>query len=112
MTGQPMASGTSYASGVGVGTYRHGAGDNVPVGGGCCGETAMAGDCAGACGGMETACCEATRSVRNKGWAYVGEGMGAYAISPQYNYVGEGAGSYEKQQNTTYYGWRFRKCCI
>jgi len=77
--------------------------------GGCCAPSA--GECSGACGGAETACCEAAGAVTSTSWQYVGSG-GSYSPSTSYNYVGEGAGSYEKEVVTTFYGWRFRKCCL
>merc|ERR550532_2514645 len=77
--------------------------------GGCCAPSA--GECSGACGGAETACCEAAGAVTSTSWQYVGPG-GSYSPATSYNYVGEGAGSYEKEVVTTFYGWRFRKCCL
>merc|ERR1719464_1514404 len=77
--------------------------------GGCCAPSA--GECSGACGGAETACCEAAGAVTGTSWQYVGSG-GSYSPSTSYNYVGEGAGSYDKEVVTTFYGWRFRKCCL
>jgi len=71
-----------------------------------------AGDCTGACGGMESACCEAEGAVQNTNWQYVGDGRGAYSTVPQYGFVGEGHGSFEREVVTTYYGWKLRKCCI
>jgi len=83
------------------------------AGGSCCAaDTASAGDCAGTCGGMEAACCEAEGAVTDTRWAYVGEGRGAYSTAPTYNYVGDGCGGYEREVTTTYYGWKFRKCCL
>merc|ERR1719458_2114526 len=77
--------------------------------GGCCAPSA--GECSGACGGAETACCEAAGAVTSTSWQYVGSG-GSYSPSTSFNYVGEGAGSYEKEVVTTFYGWKFRKCCL
>merc|ERR1719433_1889230 len=77
--------------------------------GGCCAPSA--GECSGACGGAETACCEAAGAVTSASWQYVGPG-GSYSPVTSYNYVGEGAGSYEKEVVTTFYGWKFRKCCL
>jgi len=77
--------------------------------GGCCAPSA--GECSGACGGAETACCEAAGAVTNTSWQYVGQG-GSYNPVTSFNYVGEGAGSYEKEVVTTFYGWKFRKCCM
>eukprot|EP00418_Pyrodinium_bahamense_P093578 CAMPEP_0179040224 /NCGR_PEP_ID=MMETSP0796-20121207/15538_1 /TAXON_ID=73915 /ORGANISM="Pyrodinium bahamense, Strain pbaha01" /LENGTH=112 /DNA_ID=CAMNT_0020736565 /DNA_START=57 /DNA_END=392 /DNA_ORIENTATION=+ len=58
--------------------------------GGCCGGSASAGECTGACGGLETACCEAAGAVTNTSWQYVGPGNGAFTSNQTYTYVGEG----------------------
>merc|ERR1719264_477314 len=77
--------------------------------GGCCAPSA--GECSGACGGAETACCEAAGAVTGTSWQYVGPG-GSYSPVTSYNYVGEGAGTYDREVVTTFYGWKFRKCCL
>eukprot|EP00421_Protoceratium_reticulatum_P047847 CAMPEP_0168442690 /NCGR_PEP_ID=MMETSP0228-20121227/44142_1 /TAXON_ID=133427 /ORGANISM="Protoceratium reticulatum, Strain CCCM 535 (=CCMP 1889)" /LENGTH=223 /DNA_ID=CAMNT_0008457067 /DNA_START=49 /DNA_END=716 /DNA_ORIENTATION=- len=104
MAGGSVAGGRMVYGGAGAAGGR--------VMGGGAGAGANAGDCAGTCGGAEAACCEAEGAVLNTNWAYVGEGMGSYANVPSYNYVGRGCGSFEKEVTTTYYGWKFRKCCI
>merc|ERR1719223_2537864 len=71
-----------------------------------------AGDCTGACGGIEAVCCEAEGAVQNTNWQYVGDGRGAYSSVPQYGFVGEGRGSFEREVVTTYYGWKLTKCCM
>jgi len=102
----------SYAAG---GTY---ASMTAPAGGQFSGANAQlaaaqsAGDCTGACGGMESACCEAEGALQNTNWQFVGDGRGSYSSVPQYGYVGEGRGSFEREVVTTYYGWKIRKCCI
>jgi len=80
-------------------------------GGGIIGGGGSAGECSGACGGLEVACCEAEGAVTKTEWQYVGSG-GSYTACQSYNYVGAGCGSYEKETTTVYYGWKFRKCCI
>jgi len=78
----------------------------------CCGGLNNAGECAGACGGAEVACCEAQGAVTSTSWEFVGQGNGGYQNINSYQYVGEGAGCYDKEVTTTYWGWKFRKCCI
>uniref|UniRef100_A0A7S4RHL7 Uncharacterized protein n=1 Tax=Alexandrium monilatum TaxID=311494 RepID=A0A7S4RHL7_9DINO len=73
--------------------------------------SSRAGDCAGACGGLEVVCFEAEGSVTNTNWKFVGQGNGPYNTVPNYTYVGDGCGSYDKEVTTTYYGWKVRKCC-
>jgi len=61
---------------------------------------------------LQTVCCEAQHAIANMSWAYVGEGRGAYSMSPTYNFVGEGCGNFDREVATTYYGWKVRKCCL
>eukprot|EP00974_Lingulodinium_polyedra_P050758 4882282-Lingulodinium_polyedra.AAC.1 len=77
--GGAMAGGGAYGSGIQVTGPRGGAvtagragyGAGVGMAGGA---GASAGDCAGSCGGLETACCEAEGAVTNTNWVYAGEG--------------------------------------
>ena len=57
-------------------------------------------------------CCEAEGAVTSVNWVQVGNGNGAYDKSQTYNFVGEGCGSFDKEEVTTYYGWKFRGCCL
>merc|ERR1719507_910366 len=98
--------GAMVASGANGTVINAGSGDC----GGCCAPSA--GECSGACGGAETACCEAAGAVTSAGWSYVGQGNGSYNPLTSYSYAGEGAGSYEREVVTTFYGWKFRKCCL
>merc|ERR1719507_2810507 len=97
--------GAMVASGANGTVINAGSGDC----GGCCAPSA--GECSGACGGAETACCEAAGAVTSTSWQYVGPG-GSYSPVTSYNYVGEGAGTYDREVVTTFYGWKFRKCCL
>lgn len=121
MIGGGFRNGGSFNSGIAAGQASvarfgaAGAGGARAVAGGravVAGAGNSAGDCAGSCGGLETACCEAEGAVVNTGWAYVGEGRGAYSTIQDYNYVGQGCGNFDKQVSMTYYGWRLKKCCI
>jgi len=124
--GTPGCCGTSYSSysvlGPGVNpnagvTYTPGSGGGAcscgpaPDGDGCgCGPGASAGECAGAACGAETMCCEPEGGLASVQWVQVPGGP--YSPQMSYAFVGEGSGSYERKVMTTYYGWRFRKCCI
>mmetsp|Transcript_591 Transcript_591/g.614 ORF Transcript_591/g.614 Transcript_591/m.614 type:complete len:123 (-) Transcript_591:2-370(-) len=110
VAGQVMTS--NYASGsmVGPGGIVGGAPMVAPAvvnGGGdaCgCGPGASAGDCSGACGGMETMCCEPEGGLSSVQW--VQASGGSYSPVMSYQYVGEGTGTFEREVVTTYYGWR------
>mmetsp|Transcript_112590 Transcript_112590/g.223821 ORF Transcript_112590/g.223821 Transcript_112590/m.223821 type:complete len:340 (+) Transcript_112590:52-1071(+) len=83
------------------------------AGNGCIRDPAAAGDCAGVCGGAETACVEANDAIaQHSHFDYVGEGRGGYSAKSTYDYVGEGAGSFDRVVATTYTGWKLRPCCI
>jgi len=71
-----------------------------------------AGDCEGACGGMEKACVQAEGSSTSEQWVFVGPGRGRYASTPVYSFVGKGHGGFEQSQPTTHRQWRFTNCCI
>jgi len=106
--GGPIATGGNVAmssTGAGTAVYPPSGGD--PCG---CGPGANAGECAGACGGMETMCCEPDGTASNVQW--VQTTGGSYAPVTSFQYIGEGSGTYERQVVTTYYGWRCRKCCL
>jgi len=103
------AGGTGAYGGGGQGAYA--IAGQQPAGT-CCGGLNHAGECAGACGGMEVACCEAQGAVTQTNWAFVGQGNGGYNSVQSYQYVGDGCGSFDKETTTTYWGWKFRKCCI
>lgn len=107
--GAPM--GTGYSVG---GAMLPGGGAMHPVappGGACgCGPGATAGECTGAACGAETMCCEAEGGAVGIQWVQVPGG--SYSAVTSYQFVGEGTGNYERRVVTTWYGWRFRKCCI
>mmetsp|Transcript_4439 Transcript_4439/g.6157 ORF Transcript_4439/g.6157 Transcript_4439/m.6157 type:complete len:116 (-) Transcript_4439:2-349(-) len=83
VTGGNMMGGVSpVMSGPGGGGKVVVAGDGDPCG---CGPGSSAGDCSGACGGMETMCCEAEGGVSNVQWVPVGSG-GAYSPVMSYHW--------------------------
>jgi len=105
-----LGPGGTYSGGMVPGAGR---GSAVVSGGGdaCgCGPGASAGDCTGACGGMETMCCEPEGGLSSVQWVQVSGG--SYRPVMSYQYVGEGSGTYEREVVTTHYGWRVRKCCL
>jgi len=80
-------------------------------GNGCgCGPSASAGECTGAACGAETMCCEPEGGLASVQWVQVSGG--SYSPAMSYQFVGEGSGTYERTVVTSYYGWKFRKCCL
>jgi len=111
--GATYATGATYTTGPGGEVIMTSTGTGVAPGSGdpCgCGPGANAGECTGACGGMETMCCEPDGAATGVNW--VKTSGGSYTPVTSYQYIGEGAGTYERQVVTTYYGWRVRKCCL
>lgn len=59
-------------------------------------------------------CFEASGSINNTAYSYVGEGKGGYEIVNVYNYVGDGQGAFSKEQGgfEMVGGFRPKKACI
>jgi len=59
---------------------------------------------------VETMCCEPEGGLAGVQW--VQAPGGSYSPMMSYQFVGEGSGTYERTVVKSYYGWKFRKCCL